>query len=310
MTNGKTYRAPGHTMHLGSNGQSLGLGGILRRSTLSFDKDGVLTNNGQALCVSDALAARELSGTSLHDAFMAITAQTRDWLETLNGYTSTSMPAQAIIAVTKHLAAGRSHSNPCIQGAFDSIRTRNDPVSVLRQLIKERMGEDDHNLAERIFRMRTETTYRSKEAAAHIVEIPGASKAFLDVVESKGKEDVCIFTSTETVALAHLHLTASFESAGLDYGSLAGVRILTAEDVSRIKPDPEGILLLKKPEKPLIHIGDGHSDAKAVAAARELGLKDVHFIAVAENGRVPEFLEYSPLAIIDHIGVIAEALRD
>lgn len=284
----------------------------LRTARKAFDKDGVITSNASTLNIADSRTFKKY-GAKLDQnlgVHYTISVDTRGWLEVLNGYTSTSKPNEAIIAVNRH-STERKASKP--EETFITIRRMsNDPVQVLGDLREHYLNDSDRALALEMFNWRTQTEYRKPSVARHTREVPGAARSFIDIVRLSENEgpgiQTHIITSTETQRLNKMHLTAAFTAAGYPDGVVKElfrkVGMITAEDVKHLKPNPEGILRIMENGRTTIYFGDGHGDAKAAKAA------GAEFCAVVnDTKKAAEFLQYDPIAIVDHLEVIADMLK-
>lgn len=86
--------------------------------------------------------------------------------------------------------------------------------------------------------------------------------------------------------------------------------IVTVEDVSRPKPDPEGLhkILSGRPPEKAIYLGDNVDDAVAAEAAK------IPFIAVltrnseARRTRGPQLMQHGAIAVLDNVGELEQRL--
>lgn len=282
----------------------------LRDARKAFDKDGPITLNDGALRHADKLSF------AFFGLSYGISVKTRGWLETLKGHTASDLPYQDILAVSKSAAATWTGGRLSTERTFHAIRTKCNEAEYVLECLRGQLDKQEMDLARRIFEHRIAHSYRLPETSKHVREAPGAAAAFLEIVRLSEREgpgiQTHVVTSTETKELVRQHFKAAFLAAGHDETVLREVHdkveIISAEDVPEIKPNPAGLFMVKD-SRPLIFVGDGHSDAKAVQRAKAEGMRDIEFCALVTEDKVPEFMQYEPIAVISDLGVIAEALR-
>jgi HAD superfamily phosphatase len=87
--------------------------------------------------------------------------------------------------------------------------------------------------------------------------------------------------------------------------------IVTVEDVSRPKPDPEGLLkiLAGRPPEKAIYLGDNIDDAAAAQAARVPFLAVLRLRSEARRTRGPQLVACGAVALLDSVGELEAWLK-
>lgn len=187
--------------------------------------------------------------------------------------------------------------------ALTAILDRPNPTERLDRINFDYVKHGDNVLAERIFWWDQGRFFKSEEAGNYVSVNPGAREAVLTLNEVfEGR--VAIITNSPSREIASRDLRMAFHDS-----ELAGIRIITSEDVSASKPSPEGLNFVINEfgiaPREILFVGDAVLDIQTARNA------DARVAAVLSGvGRRAHLESASPDAIFGTIVDLAAMARE
>ena len=296
---------------------------IARDWDIALDADGVFKKDHKLLDECRRMAFR-VFGSDVgykHGFKYTINDAIGAKLGTIHGYNTGPEPMQAIVAVNRLTA----EENPTFMGisfarlsaaqAFRKILSNENAAVILDGLRAKYLDDSDKARTAEMFHFYhvDPGLYKHPSMARFMVEVPGSTRAVMDIHEhcaTTGKQ-LSIYTDTPNRATLLRH----FEAVGFEAGMIdrlnETVLMVTQADVKHRKPHPEGLSKIKR-DKGLLYGGDTGRDGLAVHNTRAaLETDEIEFAGVLSGGsRVDVLMEHRPVVVANDIGAIARLLRE